>query len=53
VSMIALTKEDKQRYLKLVLDHLWQGYLYTVLDYLRNTIEAKDEEDPNGTDRLS
>lgn len=44
MSMIALTKENKQRYLKFILYRLWQGHVYTVLDYLKNTVEAKNEE---------
>jgi hypothetical protein len=44
MSMIAPTKEDKQRYLKFIFYHLWQGHIDTVLDYLKNTVEAKNEE---------
>lgn len=44
MGMIAPTKEDKQRYLKFIFYHLWHGHIYTVLDYLQNTVKAKNEE---------
>ena len=44
MSMIAPTKLDKQRYMTFISYHLWQGHIYTVLDYLKNKVEAKNEE---------
>lgn len=44
MSMIASTKLDKQRYITFISYHLWQGHIYTVLDYLKNKVEAKNEE---------
>ena len=45
MSIITLIKEDKQCYLTFILVHLWQGYLYIVLDYLKNTVKAKMKKD--------
>jgi len=44
MSMIASTKLDKQRYITFISYHLWQGHIYTVLDYLKSKVEAKNEE---------
>jgi hypothetical protein len=44
MSMIALNKADKDRHLKFMFYHLWRGEIYTVLDYLRKKVQAKNEE---------
>jgi len=43
MSMIARNKEDKKRHLKFIFYHLWRGHVYTVLDYLKTEVEAKNE----------
>ena len=44
MSMIALSKDDKQEHLKFIFHHLWYGHLYTVLNYLKTAVHPKNEE---------
>jgi hypothetical protein len=44
MSMIALSKDEKNLHLKFIFYHLWRGEIYTVLDYLETKVQPKNEE---------
>ncbi len=41
MSMIAKNKQEKERYLAFIFDHLWRGNTQEVLRYLRTEVNAK------------
>lgn len=48
MSMIAMTKADKERHLKAMLGQLWAGNVEPVLAYLRTQVEVRNREQHEG-----